>query len=88
MGIKTEIIYDENKMALKQPDYKSIWVRKDAYSCSLIQTRNGEEIHLINFNSTSSYKRAKKWLKLSKRKFLYKMYKSCGLITLIKFLID
>lgn len=88
MGIKTEIIYDTNKKALKPPDYKSVWARKDVYQCLVHQTTNGEEIHLINFNSTSSYKRAKKWLKLYKRKFLFKMYKSWGLVTTIKFLLD
>jgi len=88
MGIKTEIEFDENKKALMPPDYKSVWVRKDVYLCLVHQTRKGEDIHLINYNSTSSYKRAKKWLKLYKRKFLFKMYKSWGLVTTIKFLLD
>lgn len=88
MGIGTRIEYNENKKALKPPGYKSIWVRKDVYSCILYQTRNGDEIHQISYNSTSSFNRAKKWLKYRKRKFLYEYYKSWGFIGLIKFLID
>jgi hypothetical protein len=88
MGIKTEIEFDDNKKALNISNNKSFLIRKDVYLCLVLQTRKGEEIHMINYNSTSSYKRAKKWLRLYKRKFLFEMYKSWGLITTVKFLLD
>lgn len=87
MGVASHIEYRPNSKALKPPDYKTVWDRKDVYFCSFIQTQNGEDVHLINHNSTSSLKRAKKWLRLYKRRFLYDYYKSYGIISLIKFLI-
>lgn len=86
MGIKTEIEFRKVKLALRPPDI--VYSRVDRYQCSVIQTRKNEEVHVIAFNSTSTLKRAKKWCKLSKRKFLWEMYKSWGLITLIKFLME
>ena len=84
MGMVINIEYTPEWRALKPPDYKTLWLRKDNIFISIYQTIKGEEVHMICFNTTSSMKRAERWGKLKSRQLRWNFFREFGLMTYLK----